>query len=149
VALGNYAAAVALICGAFGQWTAGRLARPGRLPMLLCLIYAGNIPFLIWMTYADGLQRLMAACLWAFVHFMNQPIYNSLLPEYLPQHRRSAGFGFSNMFGFGVGAAGPPLVAMFEKRFADYTIGYSALAGFTLVAAILPLPLLVKFRAKS
>ncbi|MEO1980916.1 MAG: MFS transporter, partial [Fuerstiella sp.] len=27
-ALGNYAAALALVCGAFGQWTAGRLAKP-------------------------------------------------------------------------------------------------------------------------
>jgi MFS transporter, FSR family, fosmidomycin resistance protein len=141
-ALGNYAAALALVCGAFGQWTAGRMARPKTLPLLLALVYAANIPFLIWMTFAEGRQRLMAACCWAFVHFMNQPLYNSLLPEFLPPRRRSVGFGFSNMMGFGVGAIGPPLVAQFGERFADYTLSYSGLAGLALIAAILPLPLL-------
>lgn len=141
-ALGNYAAALALICGAVGQWTAGRIARPQTLPLLLSSVYAANIPFLIWMTFAEGMQRLFAACGWAFVHFMNQPVYNSLLPEFLPPRRRSAGFGFSNMMGFGIGAIGPPLVAQFGERFADYTISYSALAGLALLAALLPLPLM-------
>lgn len=141
-AIGNYAAALALICGAFGQWAAGRIAKPGTLPVLLALVYAANIPFLIWMTVADGWQRLAAACLWAFFHFMNQPLYNSLLAEFLPQNRRSAGFGFSNMMGFGVGAVGPPLVAFFDERFSDYTYSYCALAVLAFLASLLPLPLL-------
>lgn len=141
-ALGNYAAALALICGAFGQWTAGRLAKPRSLPVLLSVVYLANIPFLVWMTFAEGWQRLLAACLWAFVHFMNQPLYNSLIPEFLPRRRLSVGFGFSNMMGFGVGAFGPPLVALFDERFADYTYSYSALAVMALVAALLPLPLM-------
>ncbi len=143
-ALGNYAAALALICGAFGQWTAGRIARPRTLPILLCLAYASNAPFLLWMTFAGGGQRLAAACCWAFVHFMNQPLYNSLLPEFLPAHRRSVGFGFSNMMGFGVGAIGPPLVAAFGEQASDYTLSYSALAALACVAALLPLPLMRK-----
>ena len=73
---------------------------------------------------------------------MNQPLYNSLLPEFLPRNRRSVGFGFSNMMGFGIGAFGPLLVASFDERFADYTISYSALAGLALAATVLPLPLL-------
>jgi MFS transporter, FSR family, fosmidomycin resistance protein len=141
-ALGNYAAALALICGAFGQWMAGRMAQPHSLPVLLAIVYAANIPFLIWMTFASGWQRLLAACCWAFVHFMNQPLYNSLLPEFLPRSRRSVGFGVSNMAGFGVGAIGPPLVAKFGTQFSDYTMSYSALAVLILIAAILPLPLM-------
>ncbi len=109
---------------------------------MLAIIYALNIPFLVWMAIAEGNQRLVAACLWAFIHFMNQPIYNSLLPEFLPHHRRSAGYGFSNMMGFGVGAIGPYLVADFDARFSDYTYSYFALAGIALVAATLPLPLI-------
>ncbi|MEO2017561.1 MAG: MFS transporter [Fuerstiella sp.] len=143
-ALGNYAAALALVCGAFGQWTAGRLAKPRSLPVLLSIVYLGNIPFLVWMTFAEGWQRLVAASLWAFVHFMNQPLYNSLIPEFLPRHRRSVGFGFSNMMGFGVGAFGPPLVALFDERFADYTFSYSALAVLAFAAALLPLPLMFR-----
>ncbi|MEQ9407044.1 MAG: MFS transporter [Fuerstiella sp.] len=141
-ALGNYAAALALICGAAGQWIAGRIARPKNLPLTLSLVYAANVPFLLWMTFAEGWQRLAAACFWAFVHFMNQPLYNSLVAEFLPQRRRSVGYGFSNMMGFGIGALGPPLVAQFDARFADYTFGYSGLAVLACIAALLPLPLL-------
>lgn len=145
-AIGNYSAALALICGAFGQWTAGRIAKPKSLPVQLACVYAANIPFLIWMAYATGGSRLIAASLWAFVHFMNQPLYNSLLPEFLPRHRRSVGFGFSNMMGFGIGAIGPPLVGLFDLWFADYTISYLAMAGLAFVAAMLPLCLRSKFR---
>lgn len=138
-ALGNYAAALALVCGAFGQWTAGRIARSDRLAWQLAIVYALNIPFLIAMAFLSGPGRLVAASLWAFIHFMNQPLYNSLLPEFLPRNRRSLGFGFSNMMGFGVGALGPPLVGLFDVWFADYTSSYLAMTGFAVVAALMPL----------
>jgi MFS family permease len=145
---GNYCAAMALICGALGQWLAGRIARPSILPVQLSLVYAANIPFLIWMTFATGPARLVAACLWAFVHFMNQPLYNSLVPEFMPRHRRSLGFGFSNMMGFGVGAVGPYFVGRFDERFQNYTLAYSGLAVIALLAALMPLPLLASRVAK-
>ncbi|MCR9200333.1 MAG: MFS transporter [Planctomycetaceae bacterium] len=138
-ALGNYAAALALVCGAFGQWTAGRIARSDRLAWQLAIVYALNIPFLVAMAFLSGPGRLVAASLWAFVHFMNQPLYNSLLPEFLPRERRSLGFGFSNMMGFGVGALGPPLVGLFDEWFADYTTSYLAMTAFAVLAAIMPL----------
>jgi MFS family permease len=116
--------------------------------LLLYAVYLAKIPFHVWMTFAEGWQRLLAACLWAFVHFMNQPLYNSLIPEFLPRRRLSVGFGFSNMMGFGVGAFGPPLVALFDERFADYTFSYSALAVLAFVAALLPLPLMFSRFAK-
>lgn len=138
-ALGNYAAALALVCGAVGQWTAGRIARSDRIAWQLAIVYALNIPFLVAMAFLSGPGRLLAASLWAFIHFMNQPLYNSLLPEFLPRHRRSLGFGFSNMMGFGVGAAGPPLVGLFDAWFADYTTSYLAMAGIAVLAASMPL----------
>lgn len=140
-AVGNYAAALALICGAFGQYTAGRWATPKRLPTQISIAYALNIPFLLWMAVAEGPFRLLAACLWAFVHFMNQPLYNSLLSEFVPRHRRSVGFGISNMLGFGIGAIGPPMVAWLGLFFEDYTSSYAVLAGFALAASLIVLPL--------
>lgn len=141
-AVGNYAAALALVCGAFGQYTAGRWATPKKLPRQIATAYALNIPFLLWMTVAEGPYRLLAACLWAFVHFMNQPLYNSLLSEFVPRHRRSVGFGISNMLGFGIGALGPPLVAWFGIILEDYTSSYGVLACFALTASMLVLPLM-------
>ena len=139
--IGNYAAALALACGAFGQYTGGRWATPKKLPRQIATAYALNIPCLLWMTVAEGPFRLFAACLWAFVHFMNQPLYNSLLSEFVPRHRRSVGFGVSNMLGFGIGAIGPPLVGWFGGVFVDYTRSYGVLAGFACIASLLVLPL--------
>jgi FSR family fosmidomycin resistance protein-like MFS transporter len=136
---GNFAAAIALACGAAGQWTAGRVAIARWLPVQLSVIYASNAPLLIWMTYADGTSRLVAAGIWAFFHFMNQPLYNALVAEFMSVGRRSFGFGFSNMMGFGVGAVGPSLIARYDTQLHDYTHGYLVLAGIAVAAAIIPL----------
>lgn len=148
-ARGPYAAAIALVCGAAGQWTAGRIARPDRLPGLLVVVYLLNVPFLLLMWFATGWIRLPIASLWAFIHFMNQPIYNSLLPEFLPKHRRSVGFGFSNMLGFGCGAIGPLVMPWFDQIAGDYTVGYAALSVVGLLAALMPLPILARGRRQK
>lgn len=103
----NYLAALVLVFAAIGQGTAGKIARSGRLERLFCTILFANVPPLIWMAVAQGQARLWAACLMAFVHFMNQPIYNSLIAEYVPRRRRSLAYGFSYTLGFGMGGLGP------------------------------------------
>ena len=122
------------------------MGRPDRLPWLLTLIYLLNVPRLLWMWTATGGSRLLAASLWAFVHFMNQPIYNSMLPEFLPTDRRSAGFGFSNMLGFGCGAIGPLIMPWFDNTTGNYTAGFAALAGIGFLASLLPLFLALRTR---
>ena len=139
---GNYASAAALLCGAVGQWTAGRLASPRTLPVQLSMVYLSNVPFLLGMVWAEGIHRLLIAGLWAFFHFMSQPLYNALLAEFMPAGRRSFGFGFSNMMGFGVGAVGPYMIGLFDNVTGDYTWGYSLLASVAVAAAVIPLPLL-------
>lgn len=132
----SYLAAMVLVCGAFGQWLAGRIARHDRLPPLLAAVYLANVPFLLWMTVADGMARVAATCLFAFVHFMSQPVYNSLLPVYVPRHQRSTWFGFSNMMGFGVGAVGPWLVGSWGDAWRS---SYALLAFLALLAAVMPM----------
>ncbi len=139
---GNFAAALALACGAAGQWSAGRIAVARILPIQLAGVYASNIPLLIWMAYADGVWRLAAAGLWAFFHFMNQPLYNALVSEFMAVGRRSFGFGFSNMMGFGVGAIGPGLVAYYDESVRGYTNGYLFMAVLAVAAALIPLAVL-------
>ena len=129
----NVLAATVLLCAAFGQALAGRLCGPGKLERLLILVLLGNIPPLLWMAFAEGPQRFIAACGLAFVHFMNQPVYNSLIAQHIPASRRSFGYGFSNMMCFGIGATGP----MFAGRFTDDATVYSLLAAFAGVAGML------------
>ncbi len=105
--LRNFLAGIVLAFAVVGQAVAGRFARPGRMERQLSLVMLANAPFLIAMAVAEGPWRLVAACLFALVHFMNQPLYNSLIAQYVPAHRWSVAYGFSNMICFGIGGARP------------------------------------------
>lgn len=135
----NYLAALALLFGVAGQWIAGRMARPGRLEIQFFCILVANAPFLFWMAFADGFWRLVAACLLALVHFMNQPIYNSMLASIVPARIRSVGYGFSNMVGFGIGALGPSLAGYMQSDKPTYL----TLGALSLLAALISVPLIV------
>lgn len=128
----NALAAVVLACGAVGQGIAGRLCRPGRLELLLVLVLFGNVPPLLWMAFAEGPSRFVAACILAVIHFMNQPVYNSLIAQHIPASRRSLGYGFSNMMCFGIGAFGP----YFAGQFAGDTAVYGGLAAVATAAGL-------------
>ena len=118
--LRNRFAALVLLCGVIGQSWAGRLARPGRLEWLLSFIFFANVPLLLWMAVATGPWRIAATCTLALVHFMNQPVYNSLIPQYVPVSRRSISYGFSNMMGFSIGGLGPAFAGHAETDFGTY-----------------------------
>lgn len=129
-------ATMVLVCGAVGQGIAGRIAQPQKLKPQLVTILLMNAPFLLWMAFADGVWRFVAACGLAFVHFMHQPIYNSIVANIIPRSRRSLGYGFSNMMTFGVGAIGPFVVGKLTDR-----VAYAGLAGVALAAATVVLKL--------
>jgi len=133
----GYLASLVLFCGVAGQWVSGRLATPRRLAPMLSLVYLATAPLLLWISVASGTMRLLPSCLFGFVHFMNQPVYNSLLPDYVPTKTRSTWFGFSQMMTFGVGAAGPSLVGWFN----DFQLAFTVLAGISLFAGLLPIPI--------
>lgn len=111
---------IVLICGAAGQAMAGRLARPRRLRTLFVCILFANAPCLLWMAFAEGQARLWATAATAFFHFMNQPVYNSLIAEFVPRRHRSTGYGFSNMMCFGLGALGPTFAGIAGSDLAVY-----------------------------
>ena len=114
--------AMVLLCGCIGQYLAGRIARSKLLEIQLTLICLGNVPFLIWMATATGPMRIVSASLFSIVHFMNQPIYNSLIAKYTPDERRSTCYGFSFMMGFGVGGLGAPLAGMLPTESTTYLV---------------------------
>ena len=131
----NALSALVLVCGAVGQAVAGRLAKPGQLENLLVFVMFANVPPLIAMAFATGIWQLVAAGVLAFIHFMNQPVYNSLIAQVIPASKRSTGYGFSNMICFGLGAVGPLLAGASN----DNRVVYCALAGFALSAGIVSL----------
>ena len=129
----NALTTVVLSCAVFGQGFAGRIARPERLKQQLSVILFSNVPPLLWMAVAQGPWRFAAACLLAVIHFMNQPIYNSLIAQMTPAGRRSVGYGFSNMVCFGVGALGPLTAGLLPSEQAVYSVlaAVAVLSGLT------------------
>jgi hypothetical protein len=103
---GNLLAAGVLLCGCVGQELAGRFARPGALERQLTFVTFGNVPFLVWMALAKSWDRPLAAGLLALVHFMHQPLYNSLVAKYSPRRSGSLCYGFSFAMGLGLGSFG-------------------------------------------
>ena len=91
-----------------------------------------TFPPLIWMAFAEGPSRFVAACVLAVIHFMNQPVYNSLIAQHIPASRRSLGYGFSNMMCFGIGAFGP----YFAGQFMGDTAVYGGLAAVATAAGL-------------
>ena len=126
-----------LLVGCFGQYFSGRIARPHSLERQLMAIMILNAPCLILLGFTTGTSRIVAAGLFAFVHFMNQPVYNSLIAKYSPRRRRSLCYGFSFAVGLGFGGFGATLAGFSQS----FQMTYSALAGAALLAGIICLVL--------
>jgi MFS family permease len=130
--LRNYAAGAVLLVGIAGQFAAGWVGKSGRLERQLCVILLALVPLLVAMALAHGDARLWAASAVSFVLFMQQPIYNSLIAQYIPRRRRSLGFGISNTLGFGLGSFG----AKFAGHVHDDRLSYGSLAVMSLASAL-------------
>jgi len=130
----NLLAAVTLSFAIGGQWLAGRLARPGRLEWLQVFILLASLPCLVLMGVATGWFCLVATCSFAFIHFMTQPVYNSLIAQLVPARRRSTGYGFSNMICFGIGGLGPLIVGQSTDNLLVYC-GLAAVVGLSALLA--------------
>lgn len=135
--LGNLLTAGVLLVGVIGQYTAGRIARPTTLEPLLTAILFGMAPFLFWMSVAEGPSRVVAAGLFALIHFMHQPIYNALVARYVSSARRSLGYGISNTMSFGVGSFGASFAGYAQTSLRTY----ASLAVVAIVASLLSLVL--------
>jgi hypothetical protein len=100
------------------------------------IVIAASVPFLAAMSLASGWQRIAAAAGVVFVHFMQQPIYNSLLADYASPRRRSMAYGFSNTMAFGLGSFGATFAGISLERFGTATT-YATLAAVTITGSLI------------
>ena len=75
---------------------------------------------------------------------MNQPVYNSLIAEYVPRARRSLGYGFNNTLCFGIGGFGPAFAGFMK----DDRWTYGGLAVIAAITGVLAL-VLVRWRTRT
>ena len=136
-ALRNYLTGVILMLGVIGQYTAGRIAKPHNLEKLMSCAFLACAPCILWMGFAQGPTRLVAAALFSPLFFMHQPLFNSLVAKYVPRQRRSLCYGLSFTLGFGVGSLGPTFSGFANNDL----VNYATLAGVLTLAACLGLGL--------
>lgn len=142
---GKFLAAIALLLGCVGQLTSGYFARHRLLEKQLILVLALNIPFLIWMGFARTEWRVVAAGGFALVHFMYQPVYNSLVAKHVAGRFRSFAFGASFAISLGLGSLG----AVFAGRFQSDQPLFVALAAVTLIGACVASVMAIATRKSS
>ncbi|MCS7304697.1 MAG: MFS transporter [Thermoguttaceae bacterium] len=131
----NYQAGFVLVLGVVGQYTAGRVGRPHSLEPLLALAFGLAAPCVVWMGFAKGLARLVAAGLFAVLFFAHQPLYNSAVAKYIAAPRRGLAYGIAFTLGFGFGSLGPAVAG----RIPMDEILYPILGSLLALAAILAL----------
>jgi predicted MFS family arabinose efflux permease len=122
-----------LVLGCIGQYTAGYFARAEKLERQLFWVSLANAPLLVCMALADGPMRPIAAGAFSIVHFMHQPIYNSLIAKYSTSSRRSLAYGFSIAIGLGLGGIGAALVGYARTQH----VAFLSLAGVAILSATL------------
>ena len=132
-AMRNFLTAGVLIIGCVSQFAAGAWARHKLLERQLVIVLMSSAPCLIWMSIAEGYQRAVAAALFALIHFMHQPLYNSLIAKYTPRKRRSLCYGLGFTMGLGVGSIGATFAGMSESDLITYmTLAAVAATGASL-----------------
>jgi MFS family permease len=148
VMLGGSFTTVALIFGVGGQFLGGYLSdrRSRELLALIAVGISGPALFGVWSF--GGAALLGFAALFAFFHFMTQPVYNALIADYTPDSWRGRMFGIYFFCAFGVGsfsASGMGYVA--ESQGITTVFLVCALMG--LISIFIMVPLLLRARRKA
>jgi FSR family fosmidomycin resistance protein-like MFS transporter len=136
-AMRNYLTGSILMLGVIGQYTAGRIARPHSLERLMACAFFATAPCILWMGFAQGPIRLLAAACFSPLFFMHQPLFNSLVAKYVPRRRRSLCYGLSFTLGFGIGSFGPTFSGFAKSDL----LNYATLAAILTLAGCLALGL--------
>ncbi len=136
-----------MLFGCVGQFIAGKIGNPQRLEQQLTMITFMNAPFLVGMAIFAAEWALASAAIFALVHFMFQPIYNSLVAKYTPREHRSVCYGLNFVMGFGVGSLGAVLAGWIKDATTLNT--NHIFAGLSLAASLFGVILIILNRKPS
>ncbi len=149
VMLGGSFTTVALLFGVGGQFLGGYLSDRRRRELLALIAVGISGPALFGVWSFGGAALLGFASLFAFFHFMTQPVYNALIADYTPDSWRGRMFGIYFFCAFGVGsfsASGLGYVAESEGITTVFLI--CALIGVLSILIVIPLLLRALRHAK-
>jgi len=136
--LGAAFVTVALLTGAVGQIIGGTLSQRVRLERLAPLLAAFAVPALILTGVVSGGFLVVAASVFIFFYFMNQPVFTGLIADYAPAGAVGRSYGFSFFAGFGLGGTGGVIAGALVDRWdtAAAFLGLSLFMGVTLLLSV-------------
>ncbi|MFW6056822.1 MAG: MFS transporter [Chloroflexota bacterium] len=142
VLLGGSFTTFALLFGVGGQFLGGWLCDRWRSEWIVLMSTAFTIPALVAVWQMGNVALLAAAALFAFFHFMTQPVFNALIADYTPVVWRGRMFGayfFSSLVVGSFSATGLGWVA--ETRGIQDV--FMVCAVFAVLATVFSVPLVV------
>ena len=134
--LGGVFATVALLMGAVGQLVGGSLSQRVRLERLAPVLAALAVPALVLTGAVSGAFLVVAASVFIFFYFANQPVFTGLIADYAPVGALGRSYGFSFFAGFGLGGTGGVIAGAFVDRW-DTGAAFLGLSAFMAVTLLL------------
>lgn len=139
---------IALLFGVGGILLSGYLVDRKRPEILAVLIALVCIPLLLLMGTSEGLMLIIFTAAFAFVYFMGQPVYNSLVADYSPTKWRGRMFGISFFCSFGFGSFSASLLGYVAEKLSTNWI-FWVIAGFQLLVLVLAITLYIVYRSRT
>jgi MFS family permease len=126
----------ALLTGGIGQYLGGRLSDRVPIERLAMQITIIVVPTLLLVGIGGGLLVVVAASAFVFFNFSGQPVFNSLLAEYVPGSALGRGYGLSFFASFGLGSVAATFAGFMADRWGTSSV-FLGLAAFSLLTAAL------------
>ncbi|MEE8346357.1 MAG: MFS transporter [Dehalococcoidia bacterium] len=136
--LGGVFATVALLMGAVGQLVGGSLSQRVRLERLAPFLAMLAVPALVLTGIVSGAFLVVAASVFIFFYFANQPVFTGLIADYAPVGALGRSYGVSFFAGFGLGGTGGVIAGVLVDRWDTGAafLGMSAFMAVTLLLSV-------------
>jgi predicted MFS family arabinose efflux permease len=136
--LGGVFATVALLMGAVGQLVGGSLSQRVRLERLAPVLAVLAVPALVLTGVVSGAFLVVAASVFIFFYFANQPVFTGLIADYAPVGALGRSYGVSFFAGFGLGGTGGVIAGALVDRWDTGAafLGMSAFMAVTLLLSV-------------
>ena len=128
-----------LFSGILGQILGGILGDRYSRAKILMWVILFNIPLLVLMGYTTGTLLVLLAMLLGIVHFIWQPIGNSLIAQISHSKHRGLSYGISFFLSFGVGSFAAGIGGVIAEKFGINFV-FPMMALFLIPGLILVIP---------
>jgi predicted MFS family arabinose efflux permease len=124
---------IALLFGVIGQFFSGYLCEKMRREILAVIVPLATIPLLLIIGNSTELLLIITASIFAFFHFMGQPVYNNLIADYSPADWRGTMYGIYYFCTFGIGSFSASISGYIADKFGIDQV-FLVSAGFGLIS---------------